>query len=199
MHLENDASCPERREAGRSMMGFAQEAWLASGLAHTKAKWNLIAQDVLMAQYHVKQNDAFVVSTDNWDGYPANRTRLLKRIQETQVSNPVVFSGDIHSFFANDLRLDFDDPKLPIVATEFVGASISSYGPPHELIAHALPDNPHVHFFESRRRGYVCVDLERAHMQVRMRVVSDAHDPRADISTLKTFAVESGKPGVVTA
>ena len=68
MHLENDASCPERREAGRTMMGFAQEAWLASGLAHTKAKWNLIAQDVLMAQYHVRQNDAFVVSTDNWDG-----------------------------------------------------------------------------------------------------------------------------------
>jgi len=38
MHLESDASCPERREAGRTMMGFAQEAWLASGLAHTKAK-----------------------------------------------------------------------------------------------------------------------------------------------------------------
>jgi alkaline phosphatase D len=199
MHLESDASCPERREAGRTMMGFAQEAWLASGLAHTKAKWNLIAQDVLMAQYHVRQNDAFVVSTDNWDGYPANRTRLLKRIQETQVSNPVVFSGDIHSFFANDLRIDFDDPKSPIVATEFVGTSISSCGPPHELIAQALPDNPHVHFFESRRRGYVCVDLERAHMQVQMRAISDAHDPKADISTLKTFAVESGKPGVVTA
>ena len=42
-------------------------------------------------------------------------------------------------------------------------------------------------------------DLERAHMQVRLRVVSDAHDPKADIATLKTFAVESGKPGVVEA
>jgi hypothetical protein len=28
---------------------------------------------------------------------------------------------------------------------------------PYEVIAPALPDNPHVHFFESRRRGYVCV------------------------------------------
>jgi alkaline phosphatase D len=67
------------------------------------------------------------------------------------------------------------------------------------VIAPALPDNPHVHFFESRRRGYVCVDLERTHMQVRMRVVSDAADPKADISTLKTFAVEGGRPGVVAA
>ncbi|MGA8650248.1 MAG: alkaline phosphatase D family protein [Xanthobacteraceae bacterium] len=199
MHLETDASCPERREAGRSMMGFAQEAWLYSGLRRSKARWNLIAQDVLMAQYHVKQNDAFAFSTDDWDGYPANRARLLKRIQDTQVSNPVVVSGDIHSFFANDLRLDFDDPNSPIVATEFVGTSISSYGPPHEIIAQALPENPHVHFFESRRRGYACVDLERAQMQVQMRVVSDAHDPKADISTLRTFAVEGGKPGVVAA
>ena len=110
-----------------------------------------------------------------------------------------MFSGDIHSFFANDLGSISTIPTSPIVATEFVGTSISSYGPPYELIAQALPDNPHVHFFESRRRGYVCVDLERAHMQVRMRVVSDAADPKADISTLKTFAVEGGQPGVVAA
>jgi alkaline phosphatase D len=199
MHLETDASCPERREAGRTMMGFAQEAWLYTGLARSKARWNLIAQDVLMAQYHVKQNDAFAFSTDDWDGYPANRARLLKRIHETQVSNPVVVGGDIHSFFANDLRLDFDDQNSPIVATEFVGTSISSHGPPYDIIAQALPDNPHVHFFESRRRGYVCVDLERAHMQLQMRVVSDVRDPKADVSTLRTFAVEAGKPGVVAA
>jgi hypothetical protein len=36
-------------------------------------------------------------------------------------------------------------------------------------------------------------------MQVQMRVISDARDPNANISTLKTFAVESDKPGVVTA
>jgi len=30
-------------------------------------------------------------------------------------------------------------------------------------------------------------------------LVSDAHDPNATISTLKTFAVENGKPGVVEA
>ncbi len=198
-HLETNASCPERLAAGRTMMGFAQEAWLYSALAHTKAQWNVIAQDVLMAQLQEKQDDADVYWTDDWDGYPANRTRLLKRIHDTRVSNPVVVGGDIHSFFANDLRLDFDDPASPLVATEFVGTSISSYGPPYDLIAQALPDNPHIHFFESRRRGYVIVDLEREHMQVRMRVVSDAHDPKAGISTLKTFAVEGGRPGVVAA
>ncbi len=198
-HLESDASCPERRDTGRTMLGFAQEAWLHANLAHSKAQWNLIAQDVLMAQLRIKQDGGFGFSTDDWDGYPANRARLLKRIHDSQVSNPVVIGGDAHCYFANDLRLDFDDVVAPVVATEFVGTSISSYGPPHEMIAQALPDNPHVRFFESRRRGYVAIDLERAHMQVRMRAVSDATDPKADIATLRTFAVEGGHPGVVEA
>jgi alkaline phosphatase D len=198
-HLESNASCPERLAAGRTMMGFAQESWLYSGLAHSKAQWNVIAQDVLMAQLRQKLNGADAYWTDDWDGYPANRTRLLKRIGDSRVANPVVIGGDIHAFFANDLHLDFDDPASPVVATEFVGTSISSYPAPYALFAQAVPDNPHVRFCESRRRGYVSVDLERTRMQVRLRVVSDAHDPKADIATLKTFAVESGKPGVVEA
>ena len=150
----NRCGCPERRDAGTYHDGICPGILASSGLAHSKTRWNLIAQDVLMAQYHIKQNGAFAFSTDDWDGYPANRTRLLKRIQETRVSNPVVIGGDIHSFFANDLRLDFDD-GFAGGGDGFVGTSISSYGPPYDIIAQALPDNPHVHFFESRRRGYV--------------------------------------------
>jgi alkaline phosphatase D len=198
-HLETDASCPERRDAGRTMLGFTQEAWLNAGLVRSQAQWNLIAQDVLMAQLRIRRDNADAFSTDDWDGYPENRARLLKRIEQTRVSNPVVIGGDAHSFFANDLRADFLDPASAVVATEFVGTSISAVGPPYDIIAQALPDNPHIHFFESRRRGYAAIDLERAHMQVRMRVVSDATDPKADVATLRTFAVEGGRPGVVAA
>jgi alkaline phosphatase D len=198
-HVETNETCPERLSAARTMMGFAQEAWLYEGFAKSKAKWNVVGQDVLMAQYHEKQNGLDGFWTDDWDGYPANRTRLLKRIADTRVPNPVVIGGDIHSFFANDLRTDFDDPASPIVATEFVGTSISSYALPYEVFAQTLNESPHVHFFESRKRGYVSVDLDRSRMNVRMQVVSDAHDPNATISTLKTFAVENGKPGVVEA
>ena len=63
MHLENDASCPERRDAGRTMMGFAQEAWLASGLANTKAKWNLIAQDGFRSKHQPDSTRVAAVSS----------------------------------------------------------------------------------------------------------------------------------------
>jgi hypothetical protein len=36
-------------------------------------------------------------------------------------------------------------------------------------------------------------------MTTRMRVISDVTDPQASVSTLKTFAVESGKPVVAEA
>ena len=157
--METNASCPERFDAGRTMLGFGQEAWLYAGLARSKARWNLIAQDVLMAQLRRNQDGIDAFWTDDWNGYPANRARLLQHIHNRKISNPVVISGDIHSFFANDLKLDFDDQASPVVATEFVGSSISSYGPPYDPIAKVLPDNPHVHFFDSRRRGYVVVDL----------------------------------------
>jgi len=199
-HLESDANCPERRAEGRTMIGFAQENWLGLGLANSKAKWNVIAQDVLMAQLRQKMLDGnFGFWTDDWDGFPASRRRLLQRIAQTRVSNPVVVGGDIHAFFANDLRVDFDDPKSPVVATEFVGTSISSFGPSYDTFAGFLPDNPHVHFFESRKRGYVSVDIDARQMTTRLRAISDVTDPKASVSTLKTFAIENGKPGVVEA
>jgi alkaline phosphatase D len=111
----------------------------------------------------------------------------------------VVIGGDVHAFLANDLRVDFDDPNSPVVATEFIGTSISSQGPPYQLIADVLPDNPHVRFFESRKRGYVSVDVDAKQMTARLRVISDVTDPKASVSTLKTLAVENGKPGVVEA
>lgn len=42
-------------------------------------------------------------------------------------------------------------------------------------------------------------DLQRDKMNVRMRAVSDAHDPKAPIETLKSYVVENGRPGVVEA
>jgi len=197
-HLETDQGCPERRDIARSMIGSQQEAWLLDGLSLSSARWNVIAQDVLMAQLRQKTADGdFGYWTDNWDGYPANRTRLLQHISRSRVRNPVILGGDIHSFWANDLKLDFNHSKSETVATELVCTSIASRGPPYELFSKCLPDNPHVRFFESRYRGYACADITRAEMTTRFRVLSDATNPDATISTLKTFVVEDGIPGAI--
>ena len=134
--------------------------------------------------------------TDNWNGYPACRTRLLQHIHDSRTPNPVIVGGDIHSFWANDLKLDFDDASSPIVATEFVGTSVSAHGPPYERFGKLLPDNPHVRFFDSRVRGYAIVEVTPARMTTRFQAVSDAADANATVSTLRSFVVEDGHPGI---
>jgi alkaline phosphatase D len=62
-----------------------------------------------------------------------------------------------------------------------------------------MPDNPHVRYFEGRHRGYVSVELTPERMTARLRTVSDAADPRATVATLRSFVVESGRPGAVPA
>ena len=197
-HLESNRSCPERLDESRSMLGMAQEAWLRDGLSASKARWNVIAQDVLMAELRQKMDDGETgYWTDDWNGYPACRARLLKHIHDAKVQNVAVLSGDIHAFFQNDLKLDFADPASPTVAAEFMGTSVTSPAPPHEYFMKSIPDNPHIKFFESRVRGYVSVDLTPETLTARYRAVSDVTDPNATVSTLKTFAVEDGKPGAV--
>ena len=199
-HLVTDANCAERLQESRSMIGAAQERWLYGGLAYSKTRWNIIAQDVLMAQWRQKSEDGAVwYWTDNWNGYPENRKRLMQHIQNSRVSNPIILSGDIHSFWTNDLKIDFDDHRSPTIATEFVGTSISSRGVPYERFAKFLPNNPHVRFFESRLRGYVSVELTHPTMTTRFRTVADVRDPNSSISTLRTFMIEDGRPGVVPA
>ena len=197
-HLESAASCPELIDPARSMIGLAQEQWLFDGLARSPARWNVIAQDVLMAQLRETDREGTKgFWTDNWNGYPASRARLLQHIHDSKVANPVVIGGDIHSFWNNDLKLDFDDPASPTVATELVGTSITSPGVPYELFASFLPENPHVRFFESRKRGYVMVELARDRMTARFQTISDVADPQATLSTLRSFTIEDGRAGAL--
>jgi alkaline phosphatase D len=195
-----DAACPDRLDPARSMLGAAQEAWLFDGLASSRARWTILAQDVIMAELNQHAADGTPVHwTDAWDGYPRSRARLLRHIQASAVANPVVLGGDFHAFWVTDLKPDFADPNSPTVATEIVGTSITSRGPPYEPFARIAADTPHVRFFESRQRGYVRAELTRERMLADLRIISDPGDPNATVATLRSFAIESGRPGALVA
>jgi alkaline phosphatase D len=194
------AGCAARLDPARTMLGSEQEGWLLRGLARSRARWNVIAQQQLMAE--LRQRDAAgreAYWTDGWDGYPAARERILRHLGERRVSNPVVIGGDIHSFWVTDLKPDFADPRAPAMATELVTTSLTAEGVPYEQFASFLPDNPHVRFFESRRRGYVRCTVTPARWEADLRVVDDVRDPRTGASTLASFVIQSGRPGAVRA
>lgn len=189
--------CAARLAESQTMLGFEQERWLHDGLAASRTRWNLLAQSLMMAELRRPGRggeDAYW--TDSWDGYAAARRRLLDHVAEARLGNLLSIGGDIHSFWANDLRRDFRDERAPALASEFVCTSISSRGIPYQSTVAALPFNPHVHWFESRLRGYVRCELTPAQALASMRGVAQVHRPGAAVRTLASFVVENGRPGV---
>lgn len=193
-HAVDSISCPELIDPGRSMLGFDQEQWLQGNLATSPARWNLLAQNVIMAQLGDQQPDGKLNAwTDAWDGYPAARTRLLQQVAEAR--NPIVFSGDIHSFWNNDLQL----APGKTIATEFVTSSITSDGPPQDHVQAKVDGHAYLHYAESRYRGYAVAEIVSGQMTTRFRAISDVTDPQATISTLKSFVIEDGQKSAIAA
>jgi alkaline phosphatase D len=196
-------SCTERLEPSRSLLGAEQETWLAQGFATSTAKWNILAQQTLMAQTSqipVKKPGDGQFWTDGWDGYPAARDRLFDDITKYRPANPVVLSGDVHTFYAAELKRNFDrktSPANPLIATEFCGTSITSSSRPQARTDQYLAQNPHVKYGRSDRRGFVMMEVTPARTVAHFQGIDNVRQADSGLSTLASFVVENGKPGIV--
>ncbi|RBG47686.1 alkaline phosphatase, partial [Xanthomonas oryzae pv. oryzae] len=193
-------SCRERTDPRRTMLGWEQERWLQGGFARSPARWNVIAQDLLVAPMRQSGRDGVVGHwTDGWDGYPATRERMLAAIAKTRLRNPVFWGGDIHSYWVTDLKADPADDASATLATEFVGTSITSDGQSNVELHATMAANPHVHYVDGETRGYVSVTVTPGQMETRLQGISDRRDRNATVSTTKRFVVQDGRPGAVEA
>jgi len=146
--------CADRLDPKLSILGTDQERWLETGLDRSRARWNVLAQQTVMAQRDLKAGPGQQFWTDGWDGYPMARRRLLEYVGQRKPANPVVIGGDVHSFWVTDLKPDFDDPRSSAVATEIVGTSITSgQGRTDQQLQALMADNPHVRFVAPFRAG----------------------------------------------
>jgi alkaline phosphatase D len=187
--------CKEIRDASRSMFGAQQEAWLERGFTASRAQWNILAQQTLMAQSDRKAGDGQRFWTDGWDGYPAARKRLLESMAATKLANPVVIGGDVHMHYVADLKPDFDDEKSPVVASEFCGTSVTAQGPSQKSVDALLPDNPHIKLARSDHRGYVRATIAGGKFSADLIALDTVKRQDSKASVLARFVVEDGKPG----
>ncbi len=190
--------CPQVFDTNATMTGTQQEQWLLRGLDKSPAIWNAIAQQTMLAEFDFDSRpETELFNMDQWDGYIAARQRLLNFLEQRRPSNPIVISGDIHSSWVHDLKVDFTNPSSATVGTEFVGTSISSNFPTEFIapVQAALSGNPHTRFFDGAFRGYVRCYLNRHYWQSDYRVVSSITEQNASISTLASFVVSNNQPG----
>ncbi|MEG8038660.1 alkaline phosphatase D family protein [Sphingomonas sp. LR60] len=187
-------NCAAATAPGRSMMGAAQERWLGDRLASERRPWSLIAQQVFFAPLWLDGARRRTFS-DQWDGYAANRTRLLTAMQAPSVRNPLLLSGDIHSFWVNDLN----DEAGNIVAGEIVTSALGASSPPPDRFGDVDANNPHIRFHDLQHAGWTRIDINRTKTCVALRAITDRKLAEAPCRTISTFVTEAGHRGMLSA
>jgi alkaline phosphatase D len=211
--------------ADATMLGASQEQWLSERLRDSTAKWNFIAQQTVVSSINGGVGVALprgLYNYDAWDGYWEARTRLIDFIQQGQVRNPVVLTGDFHCNLAFDLLDAWPSPRdYPTIAalvaaikawdrapigTEIATGAISSptfFEPggviPISVGAATVAGTPWAAYGELLNNGYVLHDITSEEDRAQFRVCKSAQKantpegkPRAD----KTVVIADGIPGV---
>jgi alkaline phosphatase D len=185
------SDCIERLNPAASLTGVDQERWLLNGFQESQSQWDVLGQQVFFSQVELTQGPDRAFNPDAWDGYTANRDRIVAGLKNSLVRNAVVLTGDVHSHWAAEVHERCDDPSSPGVATELVTTSISSGGDgsdSRDEIAAVLPENPHVRYF-SGRRGYVRTRITAEELRADFRVVPYVSRPDAPVRTGASFVV----------
>ena len=189
--LNLEPACPENADPSRTMLGDEQEQWLVDTLTASAAQWNVIGNQVVMA--NATLNGA-VLNYDMWDGYPIARERLLASLDTAGVQNLVVITGDIHLAAVAHLRNE--DAS---VGVEFVTTSISSAGLIDPTLVDVLKSFPDLVDAELAHRGYSFHTVTPELWTAEYRIVTDAMSPDSEVTTYGTYEVESGSNTVAIA
>jgi alkaline phosphatase D len=194
------AYCPVQLDPARTILGAAQRDWLFDGLAaKPRGRWNILANQVGFAPEDDADPDRRRFFADPWDGYVADRQRVLDFLAGEELRNTVVITGDKHQHSVRNVPADYRDIAGPPVATEFIGSSISSGGDSTRKPTHGGdPDNPHI-LFESFQRGYVRVELDHEIWRSDFRVVDTVTRRTVPAYTAESWMVQNGQPGAFPA
>ncbi len=179
----------------RTVLGDAQERWLQSGLAASQRRWKLIGQASQMASSGIDLMGRRLVSSDGWDGYPGARARLLSGIAERGIDNVVMLGGDVHRHVVANLRVQPNDPRSPVVASELVTTSVTTRGltaPLNDLIRESNTDILHA---RSDDRGYARIDVSHRWLHFVARATSFPARDQATLSSQVRFTIETGRAG----
>lgn len=190
--------CAQALDPNQTILGTAQTKWLLEGLNHSRAKWNVLANQVIFAKVERQVDGTRGESMDKWGGYESSRKAVVDSFASGKPSNPVVLTGDSHANWTFDLKKDWADQKSATVGVEFGGTSISSGGDGNDksdFTDQLLAENPHLKLHNTQR-GYVSCVVTPKEWRTDYRVVPYVRREGAPLTTRASFVVEDGRPGV---
>lgn len=167
-----------------SVLSNDQRAWFLNELGGSTAQWRIIGNQKMFGGWISEgvptwlpvPNDGDVFDRGSWDGFQAERDSVLSFIEENEIDNVMVISGDVHMSFGMDISRDPTEGSVydPVtgegaLGVEFVPTSISrgnldeagvptSVVPIFEGLSNGI--NPHHQFVDFVQHGYGILSID---------------------------------------
>ncbi|KAI0831518.1 PhoD-like phosphatase-domain-containing protein [Trametes gibbosa] len=192
-------------EPSRSLMGFPQENWFFDTLTashHRGAIWRIVGQQIVFTQLNESGFDV-----DAWDGYRANRARVLDHLYNNKISNTIILSGDSHANWVSDLARPNDTTTYNpatgkgAIGVEFAGTAVTSssaFGagilPPaaDALSQQYVRVNEDLQWSEGSYRGFFTLALDTKTATATYYAMRNISTANLDAFASATFVVEAG-------
>jgi alkaline phosphatase D len=233
------AGCDTVDDPGSTMLGQPQRDFLLDRLTGSDRTWKLWGNPVMQMQLKLlntylgadslipelsqaERLDGVYVDLDQWDGYQGERREIARRLRQASTENVVALTGDLHTFVAGYLKVNYDDPGNEgsnVVGIELVCGSVTSSnlaelahlagltraledlpvlgalsGEAISALQTVLgkPSNPHIEFLDSTTHGYNVVELTHDELRCTMKAVDTVAAPQAELRTLASFRAPAG-------
>ena len=217
----------------RTLMGSDQFNWFSDVLTTSDTRWQLIGNQVMFAPLTLPNTldprihdwlvgqiglpaDGLALNADQWDGYMAERRRVIDLIVDTKPDGVVFLTGDIHTSWAADIPVNPGDYRLGrdmrVAATEFIAPSVTAASAFDSIAVSPELDAPVLealqlgeqiitevdswfHYVDLTQHGYLTVDVDTD------RVRADWYHgsvltPDAPVTRTTSYQAVYGAPGV---
>jgi alkaline phosphatase D len=163
-------------DRARSLVSGAQRDWLTDRLRGSAATWRVLANQVVLSPLGLPAPgpleevaeriglvvDGEVINPDAWDGYVAERRRLVDVL--ASVPDSVVLTGDIHSSWALDVPGADGPVAVEIVVPSVTSTSFADQVAGPDLVTDAIAavfdaELRHLRWVDLSRHGYAVVSL----------------------------------------
>ena len=150
--------------------------------------------------------DGIPYNSDQWDGYAAERRRLIRIMADEGLDNVVFLTGDIHSSWACDVPVTPGRyPGDGVAAAEIVCASVNASNiddivklPQRNAISQTaeqalMAANRHLKWIEFDHHGYVSVQVRADEILAEFRFVEDKTVPAQPLHSAMRYRVRRGE------
>jgi len=189
----------------REMFGPDQQDFIVKTLRQSKSDgktWRLLANQVIMGRLltpdftpYIQEDTLAQIETfwpevrdfvtlskhnlpvypDSWDGYPVARENFYAALDDADINDLLVLTGDAHEFWVNDLTSESGTK----IGMELVTSSVSSK-PLAKYMGAATADhnllltkeNPDARYYNALQNGFIDLTLTEKKADVRMVAVS---------------------------